>query len=116
MLAPTGLETTTVYMMWFSSISHPYIITPPEDVHIQRPSEQEALDEIVAEEQGDQHWVDMTRRLGCIRGHVLGIIGGVVVDQGSAACESWLQFYKGFMEGKFIVVGGDKGSRGATAT
>jgi len=49
MPAPTGLETVTVYMRWFSSLSHPYIITSSEDVHISRPPEQEALDEIVAE-------------------------------------------------------------------
>jgi len=42
------------YMEWFCSISHPYFITLPKDVHIPMPREQESLDEIVVEEQGDQ--------------------------------------------------------------
>jgi len=47
----------------------------------------------------------MTKRLGRIKDHVLGIMGGGVVDQEIAAYDSWLQFYKGFMEGRFIAVG-----------
>jgi len=40
-------------MRWFSAISHPYIVTPLEDVHIPRTHVQEALDEIDYEEEGD---------------------------------------------------------------
>jgi len=47
--ARTGVETSQGYIRCFYSISHPRIILPDEVVHIPRPPEQEALDEIVVE-------------------------------------------------------------------
>jgi len=45
---------------------------------------QEALDEIDYEEEGDCQWLYMTVTLGHIRAHVLAIMSGGVLDQGSA--------------------------------
>jgi hypothetical protein len=70
--------------MFFFAISHPYIITPLEDVHISRPPEHGTLNEIVAEEHKNHQWLDMTGRLRRIRDHVLVIIGGSVVERESA--------------------------------
>lgn len=38
------------YIRWFYIISHPGMILPNEDVQDMRPPEQEALDEIAAEQ------------------------------------------------------------------
>jgi hypothetical protein len=65
--ASTGLDIATKYIRWFSAISHSYIITSHDDVHIPRPHEEEARDVIVVGEHGDQQWLDMTERLRRIR-------------------------------------------------
>ena len=74
--APTGLDIAAGYMRWFSAISHSYIITPHDDVHIPLPHEEEALDVIVVGEHGDQQWLDMTEQLRRIRDHALSIMVG----------------------------------------
>ncbi|KEH18833.1 transmembrane protein, putative [Medicago truncatula] len=93
-----GLGTTSGYMIWFSAISHSYIITPLEDVHIPRPPKQEV--------RHDQQF----------RAHQRRIMGSGVVEQGSATYESLNAILKGFMKGTCIVVGMVWGSRGARAT
>jgi hypothetical protein len=53
LIDPTGVKTDDGYIRWFYAISHPCVITPSEDVHILRPPEQDALNEIAIEKQGD---------------------------------------------------------------
>jgi len=44
------------------------MILPLEDVQVSRPTEQEALDEIVAEEDGNQEYLELSGTLTRIRG------------------------------------------------
>jgi len=55
--------------------SHPYIVCQQEDAHIPRPLEHEAIDEVCAEEHGDQQWLDFRSHLARVRDHAPAIIG-----------------------------------------
>jgi hypothetical protein len=69
--ALTGLEATVGYIRWYFSISHPYILRQQEDAHISGPSEQETVDEVVAEEHEDQQWLDFRTCLERVKDHSL---------------------------------------------
>ena len=76
--APHGMEAEDGYIRWFYRVSHPLMILPPEDVQVLRPPEQEALDEIAAEKDRYQEYLELSGTLTHIRDHVY-----VVVPQGS---------------------------------
>jgi len=80
--AMTGNETSQGYIWWFYSISHPCIILPDEVVHVPRPPEKEALDEIVAEQEGKHEHLDLVGILGSIKDHVYSVMVSGVVAQG----------------------------------
>jgi hypothetical protein len=48
-----GVEASSGCIRWFYIVSHPQMILPNHEVQVSRPLEQEALDEIAAEEDGD---------------------------------------------------------------
>jgi len=54
-----GLEVEPGYIRWFYLISNPRMILPDEDVQVPRPPEQEALDEIVVEQDGEHGYLDL---------------------------------------------------------
>jgi len=44
------VDVTSVYMRWYITISNSYDIPPRENIHVPRPLELEAFDELVVEE------------------------------------------------------------------
>lgn len=46
------------------------------------PAEQEALDEVVVEQEGERGYLELTTRLGHIRYHVLSVMANGVVERG----------------------------------
>lgn len=76
----TGVEMAQGYIKWFYSFSHPRILLQDEDVPIPRPPEQEALDKVVAEQNGEDGYLVLTKRLDHIRDHRHG---NGVVQQGT---------------------------------
>jgi len=87
--AITGVTTSYGYIRWLYTISHPHLIASEEDVHIPRPAEQEALDEIATEQEGEHGYLELTGRLGCNRDHVLSIMDSGVVERRAA---EWASF------------------------
>lgn len=77
-----GVEAELGYIIWFYLISHPHMILPNEDVQVPRPPEQEDLDEIVVEQDGEQGYLDLARRLSCIRDQVYVVMFSDVVARG----------------------------------
>lgn len=64
------------------------MILQDEDVQVPKPPEQDALDEIVVVQDGEQGYINLAKRLGRIRDHVYVVMVSGVVEQGS---EEWLQ-------------------------
>lgn len=89
----------------FHTISHPHIIAPDEDVHVPRPTEKEALDEIVAEQEGEHVFLELIGRLDYIRDHGLSVMGNDLAAIGTAEWGVWNQFCIRFTEDGLIVVG-----------
>ena len=73
----------------YYNISHPRMILSVEDVQVPRPLEREALDEIVAEDDGEHGFLELGGRLGRIRNHVYVVMSSGMVPQGS---EEWSYF------------------------
>jgi len=59
------------------------MILPDQDGQVPRVPEHEALDEIVAEEDGEQGYFDLAGRLGRIRDHVYVVMFSGVIARGS---------------------------------
>ena len=79
-----GVEVSAGYIRYFYQVSHPRMILPNQEVHVSRPPEQEALDEIAVEEDGDQGYLELSRTLTRIRNHVYVVMSSGVIAQGSA--------------------------------
>lgn len=75
--AMIGNETSQGYIWWFYSISHPNKV-----VHVPRPPEKEALDEIAAEQEEKHDYLDLAGMLGSIKDHVYSVMVSGVVVQG----------------------------------
>lgn len=78
----TGVEEARGYTRKTYTTSHPHLITLYEDVPIPRQVEQEALHEIIVEQEGEHGFLELTGRLGRIRDHVLSIVDSGVVERG----------------------------------
>ena len=57
------MEAEEGYIRWFYRVCHPRMILPLDDVQVLRPPEQEVLDEIVADEDGDQEYLELSGTL-----------------------------------------------------
>ena len=68
--ARQGVETDQGYIRWFYLISHPHMILSDEDIQVPKPIEQKAFDEIAAEKDGEEGYLYLAGRLGCIINHV----------------------------------------------
>jgi hypothetical protein len=73
------VEADLGYNIWFYLISHPRMILPNQDVQIPRPPEHEALDEIAAEEDGEQGYLDLAERFGHIIDHIYVVMSSGLI-------------------------------------
>ncbi|RHN73024.1 hypothetical protein MtrunA17_Chr2g0294041 [Medicago truncatula] len=76
------------------------MILPLEDVQVPRPPEQEALDEIADEEDGEYVFLDLGGRLSRIRDHVYVVMSSGVVPQRSEACHCFEEVLREVHGGK----------------
>jgi hypothetical protein len=111
-----GVEAEEGYIRWFYPVSHPRMILPLEDVQVPRPLEQQALDEVDVEEDGDQGYSELSETLTCIRDRVYAVMYSGVVPQGSEAWKHLEEVLREVYGGKFYHprhnVQGGRGNRG----
>jgi hypothetical protein len=58
------------------------MILPDMEVPVPRPPEREAIDEIVAQEDGEHGYLELSGRLGRIRDHMYVVMSSGVVSRG----------------------------------
>jgi hypothetical protein len=73
------VEVEEGYIKWFYRVSYPRMILPNQEVPVPRPPEQKALDEIAAEEDEDQGYLELSKSLTRIRDHVYDVMSSSVV-------------------------------------
>ena len=78
-----GVEAVDGYIELFYHHSHPRMILPDIPVPVSRPSEREILDALVAQEDGEHGYLQLSGRISCIRDHVYVVMSSDVVSRGS---------------------------------
>nr|ABN08233.1 hypothetical protein MtrDRAFT_AC155886g11v2 [Medicago truncatula] len=74
-----SFERVILYSGWLIYDTRRVRYLPEQVVHVPRPPEKDALDEIAAEQEGKHEYLDLAGMLGSIKDHVYSImISGVV--------------------------------------
>ena len=77
------MEAVDGYIKWFYHHFHPRMILLDMSVPVPSPPEREVLDALAAQEDGEHGYLQLSRRMSCIRDHVYVLMSSGLVPRGS---------------------------------